>query len=115
MGLYRNNKSAKVGTEIECPVCHTKLIKKYYQQALCCKECKEKFWNRTRKSNGYFTRYNLEHPERLERVGLGINPEMLADNCLGDDECESMAQITLDKSCLYEDEMFLWHPMYDND
>ena len=47
MGLYKNNKSAKVGTEIECPTCHKRFIKKSYQQAFCCKDCKDKFWNRT--------------------------------------------------------------------
>lgn len=104
MGLYKNNKSAKVGTEIECPVCHKRFIKKSYQQAFCCGECKDKFWNRTRKSNGYFSRYNAEHPERLERIG--INVEDYADLCLGDDECESLAQITIDKECIEEREMY---------
>ena len=112
MGLYRDNKSAKVGKEIECPVCHTKLIKKHYQQAFCCNECKNKFWNRTRKSNGYFKKYNAEHPERLERIG--INPEMYADLCLGDDECESLAQITIDRDCIEEEEMYFTFPLYDN-
>lgn len=45
MGLYKNNKSAKVGTNIECPVCHTKFIKKQYSQAFCCTRCKDKFHN----------------------------------------------------------------------
>jgi ribosomal protein L37AE/L43A len=113
MGLYKNNKSAKVGTEIECPVCHKRFIKKSYQQAFCCGECKVKFWNRTRKSNGYFSRYNAEHPERLERIG--INVDDYADNCLGDDECESLAQITIDKECIEEREMYFMFPLYDND
>ena len=113
MGLYKNNKSAKVGTEIECPVCHKRFIKKSYQQAFCCGECKDKFWNRTRKSNGYFSRYNAEHPERLERVG--INVDDYADNCLGDDECESLAQITIDRECIEEREMYFMFPLYDND
>ena len=113
MGLYKNNKSAKVGTEIECPVCHKRFIKKSYQQAFCCKDCKDKFWNRTRKSNGYFSRYNAEHPERLERVGIYLDD--YANNCLGDDECESLAQITIDPKCREEDEMILWSPLFDND
>ena len=113
MGLYKNNKSAKVGTEIECPVCHKRFIKKSYQQAFCCKDCKDKFWNRTRKSNGYFSRYNAEHTERLERVGIYL--DVYADNCLGDDECESLAQITIDPKCREEDEMILWSPLFDND
>lgn len=101
MGLYRENKSASVGVEVECPVCHSRFVKKYYQQAFCCKDCKERFWNGTRKSNGYFRRYNMSHPERLERIG--IDPERYADLCLGDAECESFAQISLDSSCLYDD------------
>lgn len=44
-GLYRTNKEAKVGTEIECPVCHTKFIKRQYSQAFCCTQCKDKFHN----------------------------------------------------------------------
>lgn len=43
--LYRTNKEAKVGTEIECPVCHTKFIKRQYSQAFCCSQCKDKFHN----------------------------------------------------------------------
>ena len=108
MGLYKNNKSAKVGTEIECPTCHKRFIKKSYQQAFCCKDCKDKFWNRTRKSNGYFSRYNAEHPERLERVGIYLDD--YDNDCLGDDEYESLAQITIDPNCREEDEMILWNP-----
>jgi len=40
----------------------------------------------------------------LERVG--INTEMDANLCLGDDECESLAQITLDESCKYDNCFF---------
>ena len=101
MGLYRENKSASVGVEVECPVCHGRFVKKYYQQVFCCKDCKERFWNGTRKSNGYFRRYNMSRPERLERIG--IDPERYAGLFLGDDECESFAQISLDQSCLYDD------------
>ena len=108
MGLYKNNKSAKVGTEVECPTCHKRFIKKSYQQAFCCKDCKDKFWNRTRKSNGYFSRYNAEHPERLERIGIYLDD--YANDCLGDNEYESLAQITIDPNCREEDEMILWNP-----
>lgn len=55
-GLYRTNKEAKVGTEIECPVCHTKFIKRQYSQAFCCTQCKDKFHNR---HDG--DRYNYEN------------------------------------------------------
>ena len=33
IGLYKENKKAKVGTLIECPVCHTKFKKIQYSQA----------------------------------------------------------------------------------
>lgn len=45
MGLYRKNKTAKVGELIECPVCHTKFKKKQYSQAFCCICCKDRFHN----------------------------------------------------------------------
>lgn len=45
MGLYKQNKAAKCGTEIECPVCHRKFIKRQYSQAFCSTKCKDKFHN----------------------------------------------------------------------
>jgi len=45
MGLYKTNKAAKVGTIIECPVCHTRFKKIQYSQAFCCAHCKDKFHN----------------------------------------------------------------------
>ena len=45
MGLYRSNKAAKVGAQIECPVCHAKFKKIQYSQAFCCSKCKDKFHN----------------------------------------------------------------------
>ena len=58
MGLYRNNKAAKVGELIECPVCHAKFKKKQYSQAFCCLHCKDMFHNqvdgdRHKYSNNY--------------------------------------------------------------
>ena len=44
-GLYKTNKEAKVGEEIECPICHTKFVKRQYSQAFCCIKCKDKFHN----------------------------------------------------------------------
>lgn len=44
-GLYKINKMAKVGQEIECPICHTKFTKKQYSQAFCSSQCKDRFWN----------------------------------------------------------------------
>lgn len=50
--------------------------------------------------NGYFRKYNAEHPERLVRIGIdletcGYNSVMY----LGDPEWESLAQITLVPDC----------------
>jgi hypothetical protein len=49
---YEANKKAKVGTEIICPVCRKKFIKKNYQQAFCVRtdrkqkhRCKDIYWN----------------------------------------------------------------------
>ena len=94
---YKSNKTAKVGALIKCPVCGEIFAKRSYQQAFCCTECKDKYWNQKRTDNGYFHRYNAEHEERLTRIGIDITHEMYADLCLGDDECESMAQITMDE------------------
>ena len=44
-GLYRSNKEAKVGDQIECPICHTKFTKIQYSQAFCSPHCKDVFWN----------------------------------------------------------------------
>ena len=91
---YKLNKAAKVGETIKCTYCGTPFVKKSYQQAFCCTECKDRWWNQKRKDNGYFKNYNLEHPERLERVGIDIERD--ADLCLGDPEWEPLAQITID-------------------
>ena len=49
MGLYKINKQKKVGELIECPVCHTKVVKIQYSQVFCCGNCKDRFWNRHNK------------------------------------------------------------------
>lgn len=67
MGLYRDNKAALVGTEIECPVCHHKFIKRQYSQAFCCGSCKDKFHNRhdgDRHKSGYYKKYDADKPWR---------------------------------------------------
>ena len=69
--LYEKAKKSKVGDDITCPVCKTRFRKVQWQQAFCCKKCKETYWNakgdRHRDPN-YHSKYNLSHPERLERV-----------------------------------------------
>lgn len=102
---YELNKSAKVGTEIKCPVCGHVFIKKSYQQAFCCGECKDRYHNQKRKDNGYFKRYNIEHSERLERIGIDINDDSYLDKYLGDADNESMGHITLDASCKEDEEL----------
>lgn len=44
-GLYKTNKDAAVGDLIECPICHSRFIKRQYSQAFCNAKCKDKFWN----------------------------------------------------------------------
>lgn len=49
---YIKNKESKVGSIIKCAnaLCKRNFKKKSYQQAFCCKKCKNQFWNR-RSSN----------------------------------------------------------------
>ena len=71
MGLYRTNKNAKTGTEIECPVCHTKFKKRQYSQAFCCTRCKDKFHNRVdgdRHSSEWYAKKELQHVYKLDPV-----------------------------------------------
>lgn len=47
--LYKNAKSAKVGSTCKCPTCGTEFVKSNYQQAFCKSKkgtkCKDKYWN----------------------------------------------------------------------
>lgn len=43
--LYNKNKDSIKGSELECPVCHSKFVKNQYSQSFCSKECKNYFWN----------------------------------------------------------------------
>lgn len=69
---YEANKSAKVGTEITCPICGTKFVKRQYSQAFCDGKCKDAFWNakRDRHSVDYYEKYDNKHPERKLRKAL---------------------------------------------
>lgn len=68
---YLKNKEAKTGETIKCPICGDVFIKKQYSQAFCSKECKGYYWNAAKpdrhKYKNYHSKYNHEHPERLER------------------------------------------------
>lgn len=68
---YLQNKEAKTGETIKCPICGDVFIKKQYAQAFCCKECKGYYWNVVKadrhKDKNYHHKYNQEHPERLNR------------------------------------------------
>lgn len=67
---YKANKAAKCGSLIVCPVCGTEFVKRQYSQSFCCGGCKDKYHNGrkpNRHKKGYYSRYNAQHPERLER------------------------------------------------
>lgn len=69
---YTLNKLAKVGDEIVCPICGEHFIKKQWQQAFDDGKCKDAYWNakKDRHKKGYYHKYNMAHPERLERIGI---------------------------------------------
>lgn len=69
---YEANKSAKVGTEITCPICGAKFVKRQYSQAFCCGKCKDAYWNAKgdRHSIGYYEKYDNKQPERKLRRAL---------------------------------------------
>lgn len=89
---YEANKSAKVGTEITCPICGTKFVKRQYSQAFCDTKCKDAFWNAKgdRHSAGYYEKYDNKHPERKLRKALYSTNVINAR-----DEAEMEARIAL--------------------
>ena len=89
---YEANKSAKVGTEITCPICGTKFVKRQYAQAFCDTKCKDAFWNakRDRHRVGYYEEYDNKHPERKLRKAL-----YSIDVINARDEAEMEARMTL--------------------
>jgi len=66
---YKENKGAKVGATILCPVCGETFIKKQYSQAFCCTHCKDVYWNakKDRHHTGYYEEYDSKHKERMIR------------------------------------------------
>lgn len=89
---YEANKSAKVGTEITCPICGTKFVKRQYSQAFCDTKCKDAFWNakKDRHRAGYYEKYDNKHPERKLRKALYSTNVINAR-----DEAEMEARIAL--------------------
>lgn len=71
--LYLLNKKKKTGEICVCPICGEQFVKRQYSQAFCCGQCKDKFWNDKgdrHKDPDYYRKYNISHPERLERIGI---------------------------------------------
>ena len=71
IGLYKENKKAKVGTIIECPICHTKFKKIQYSQAFCCTRCKDKFHNGICSDRHKDINY-YEHYNEMKNGGCGV-------------------------------------------
>ena len=102
---YDNNKLAKVGEEIICPICGKRLIKKSYQQAFCCTRCKDIYHNKRRVNNGYYkenckSNHNNWYYKNRENTAVEMGyPDFQTmqrdrfNNDLGSDEDVSMAQI----------------------
>lgn len=69
---YKSNKSAKVGTEITCPICGKGFTKRHYAQAFCDGKCKDAYWNakKDRHRADYYKEYDNKHPERKLRRAL---------------------------------------------
>lgn len=86
---YEDNKSAKVGTEITCPICGTKFVKRQYSQAFCDGKCKDAFWNakKDRHRVGYYEEYNNKHPEIKIRRALLYSMDII--NARDEDEMEA--------------------------
>lgn len=68
--LYLKNKDAKTGEACVCPICKEAFTKKQYNQAFCSIQ----FYNDIKKGtrNAYYKKYNIEHHERLERIGVKV-------------------------------------------
>lgn len=68
---YEKAKAGKVGDTIECAYCGTSFVKRQWQQAFCCPECKQKYWDRKgdrHKDPCYYSEYDARHPERIKRA-----------------------------------------------
>ena len=44
--IYNKNATISICSMIVCPECHTRFIKKTYNQKFCCTACKDKYHNR---------------------------------------------------------------------
>lgn len=93
---YDLNKSAKVGTEIVCPICGKSFIKRQYSQAFCDSKCKDAYWNakKDRHRAGYYEEYDNKHPERKLRRALY---SMEIHNAYDAEELEARMALATDK------------------
>lgn len=121
---YLQNKKAKVGNEIVCPICGQTFTKRQWQQAFCCNDCKNKYWNAKgdRHSSGYYEEYDLEHPSRLRnRIVYGSSRAIVIGATTNADREEIAIRIagianTLDRYTdtevkkMYENHKYGMHP-----
>lgn len=111
--IYLENKKKKIGDVCICPICKKEFTKTHYAQAFCCNEHKVKYHNNNQrgKRNKYFHRYNIEHPERLERVGIDLEFEKWKAEYYQESSCfGELPVVTID-----EDELLnQFHKIYDN-
>jgi hypothetical protein len=101
---YLTNKNKKIGDKCICPICKSEFIKSHYAQAFCCNECKVKYHNDKQigKRNDYFRNYNLEHPERYERVGIDLAFEKWKEEYYRECSCfGEQPPVTIDEEELY--------------
>lgn len=94
--IYELNKSAKVGTEIVCPICGKSFIKRQYSQSFCNSKCKDAYWNakKDRHRAGYYEEYDNKHPERKLRRALY---SMEIHNAYDAEELEARMALATDK------------------
>lgn len=101
---YEENKAAKVGEIIVCPICGKEFTKKQYSQAFCCSSCKDEYWNGKKKGKRteYFREYNRLHPKRLERIGVFKDYDSFGEKSFGRYDEEGEFHSFSDERALFE-------------
>lgn len=105
---YLTNKDKKIGDKCICPICKCEFTKTHYAQAFCCNECKVKYHNDKQrgKRNGYFSKYNMKHTERYERVGIDLVFEKWKAEYYRESTCfGELPPVTIDEEELYRQYM----------